>query len=136
MKKMTLSIAILVLITFAFWMINRPNNQSAGTITIQVIDVSANIVVNDHHAFNEGDSLFDILNQHYNLICANALYRPDASCDAQHWGRVILSIDDVHTDWNTTFLHLTVNGEHSHLGVDSVRIKDKDIIQFTVQKPN
>lgn len=136
MKKIALSMVVFALFLGALWLLNLPKHSSFGTITVQVVDASGTFIIDAEHSFDEADTLFIIMNENYTIVCANALYRPDESCSVQPWGRVILSIDDVHTDWQNTFLHLTVNGEHSHLGVDSVPMKDNDVFRFTVKTPN
>jgi len=136
MKKLGISIIILVLAIagyFGFSQLNK--NDSIGEITIIVVDEIGDTVSSKQYLFTEDDTLFSILNENYEIGCADNTYHLSDVCEEQLFNsRIILKIDTVETDWSNTYIGIYENDEYSNLGIDSISLNDGDtfLFEFTV----
>jgi hypothetical protein len=130
MKKVLVTMIVLALASVTFWYSTTLNNEVAGDITIIVIDEAGAEVVHDTFSFAQEDTLFEILDQHYEIGCANHAYDLTSECNESLTGRVILQIEDVVTDWDNTFIAIYINDEYAQFGVDMVSMHDQDIYRF------
>ena len=130
MKKLLVTIIVLALASVTFWYSTTLENDAAGEITIILIDDQGEEVLNDVYQFEAEDTLFEILNENYQVGCANATYDLSSECTESLTGRVILQIEDVVTDWDNTFIAIYINDEYSQFGVDSISLHDQDVIKF------
>jgi hypothetical protein len=125
------------LIIVLFYILGNNEANSEGSITIRLYDQTDVQIIDESHLFYEGDTLFKVLDKHYDLTCANSHYNPESECDTVFsGGHVLLGIEDISTDWNTTFLYLEVDSVRATSGVDGVRLKDNSIYAFYVRTPN
>ena len=140
--KLTLRIIYTVLalgfIVGLFYILYDDNEATGqGSIEITVYNQSETVVSSESHLFYEGDTLFKVMDRHYDLTCADAQYNPDETCETTFAGRhILLGIDDVSTDWNDTFLYLEVNGTMATRGVDEVELEDDFDYAFYVKNVN
>lgn len=140
MKKMVLSVVVLLTMVGAYALIVgfSPYGESdvEGHIGVRVVDASGQTVIDDTLPFHEGDTMFEVLNQRYELTLKTF---------ASVGGRALLGIDDVVTDFVSDFLHITLhypvreNGEiidydveTAMSGIDGLSLRDGMIIVFTV----
>lgn len=139
--KILITIFVLLLLYLSYRYFNQPKGAKYdGTITIIVINKENEEVIYDDIEYQakkaDGtmNTLFDILNDHYQLTCLNAQnYQPDTTCGPQSNGingKIILSINDVQTDWNNHYLAIYINGVYSNRGVSQIEFKDGDVIEF------
>lgn len=102
-----------------------------GSITIVVIDESETVVINDHYQYLEGDTLFSILNTHYELGCANRSYQLSDVCEPVSLGsRVLLKIDDIVTNWSNSYLAIYIDDIYSVKGLDYILLEDGSTYKF------
>lgn len=134
MKKILLTIFVLLVVFTLFLLLRNDGAKNAGEVVIIVHDGSE-IVSEETFLYSEGDTLFDLLNTHYDLVCANANYQPSDECKDLLFGSpVILGIDGVLTNWIDGYFAIYVNDSYSTLGVDMIEIEDGDIVRFEVQE--
>ncbi|MGM0435668.1 MAG: hypothetical protein ACQEQA_01315 [Bacillota bacterium] len=108
-----------------------------GSIDITVYDQSETVVSSESHLYYEGDTLFKVMDRHYELTCADTQYNPDDTCETTFAGsHILLGIDDVMTDWTNTFLYLEVNDTMATRGVDDVKLEDDNDYAFYVRNVN
>ncbi|MCK5762198.1 MAG: DUF4430 domain-containing protein [Candidatus Izimaplasma sp.] len=133
MKKLVYSIIVIALTTASFIVYSQlnNNNDAIGEITITVIDEIGDTVSSKTYSFAENDTLFSILEDNYDLGCADSSYQLTTVCEPLMLSsRVILKIDSVETDWNNTFIAIYENDEYSNFGLDSISLNDGDIFRF------
>jgi hypothetical protein len=110
-------------------------NQGAdydGQITIIIHDGNQ-IVTEDVVSYSKGETLLDIMNEEFDLVCANASYKPSNECQDLLFGSpVILEIDDLKTNWKDNYFAIYINDNYSNLGIEMISLIDGDIIQFKV----
>lgn len=134
MKKIALSIAALLIVAGLFLLFQNRGADYDGEITIIVHD-GLEVVSEETFLFREGDTLLEILDEHFNLVCANASYKPSDECrDLLLGSPVILEINDIKTDWTDNYFAIYVNNVYSNFGIDMISLIDGDIIKFEVQE--
>ena len=132
MKKLVVSLIVLIVATASFIAFSQLNkNDSIGEITIIVVDEIGDILSNKTYTFSESDTLFSILEENYEIGCADNSYQITTVCEPLLFSsRVILKIDSVETDWINTFIAIYENDEYSNLGLDSISLNDGDTFRF------
>lgn len=121
--------AIALLLVF-FLMINR-GSDSYGNIDFILYNENEEIVIEDQLSFNEGDTLFDVLNREYDLVCADSNYQRDETCSHQFInGYVLLEIEEVSSNWYDSVLSIYINGELANYGVSLIELEDGDLIEI------
>jgi len=132
MKKLGISIIVLVIAIagyFGFSQLNK--NDIIGEITITVVDEIGDTVSSKQFFFTEEDTLFSILNENFEVGCADSSYHLTDVCEEQLFNsRIILKIDSVETDWFNTYIGIYENGEYSNFGIDSIALNDGDVFLF------
>ena len=101
-----------------------------GVVTILVVDANDTVIYEEEHAFTEDDTLFSLLQDNFDLTCANNLYQASDCTNASFFGTVILGIDDLQTDWTTDYIAIYINDDYSGYGVDGIQLKDGDVYRF------
>ena len=132
MKKVLMSIVALGLIIVSFLALSYFDfSDKEGTITIILIDEIGDTISSNDYEFNSEDTLFDLLDEHYNLGCTDSGYRLSTDCEEKMVGsRILLNIDDLETDWMNSYIAIYENDEYSVLGIDYISINDGDIFIF------
>jgi hypothetical protein len=131
--KLFLSLIILVLTAYVLTPFFNLENQTTGTIMITIIDNNDQIKT-EEIGFTEGESLFEVLNNRYTLECASVTYQPDATCSHTMMGsHILMSIDDLKTNWTNTYIEILVDGERSMYGIDLIELQDNMAITFQFQ---
>jgi len=134
MKKVFVTIFVLALALVGFFVLRDQRvDHDAGQVRIVIHD-GEYLVGENSLSFSEGDSLFDILKREYSLLCANAAYQPTEDCNELLFGSpVILGIDEVVTNWTSSYFAIYINDEYSTLGVGNVYVEDGDMVRLQVQ---
>ncbi len=129
-RKITLTLMVLMLAGIVLYFFGPFTSLDEGVITIELRDQNT-LVRSIEASFEEGETLFDVLDRHFDVVCATPFYTPSDNCDNNPLiGRAILGIDDLMTDWSGTFFQIRHNGTHSQLGVDRITFDDGDTITF------
>lgn len=137
--KILISIFIAIGLGFAIYSVyeqspnNIPTDELIGEIHFMLYDESQTLVVDDQLSIYRNDTLFTLLNRHYDLVCADNQYQADSSCSYRFvQGYALLGIDDVITDWHSTFLSIYINDKIALTGVSGIEPKDDDTIEIKV----
>ena len=151
MKTIYLKIAltvIVLLLGYLFIKLVYDNNltQTAGYIELFIVDQNEIEVYHDTIAYQENQTFFDVLNENFELTCANRNYEPDETCSYEFKTllsyHVILGIKNedfsILTDWSNTFIKIYVfDGTtyiESTVGVDGVNLNQIDSIKLVVEE--
>ena len=132
MKKLILSIAALLILAGSFFAFSYLKDQDTeGTITIILIDEMGDTISSKEYDFISDDTLFDLLDENYEVGCADASYQLSSECEGNIFtSRVILKIDEIETDWMNTYIAIYENEEYSLSGIDDMTLNDGDIFVF------
>ena len=132
MKKLVYSIIILV-VSFASFSVYSQlnNNDTVGEITIIIVDEIGDTVSSKTYDFTKEDTLFSILQDNYEIGCADSSYHITTVCEPLLFNsRVILKVNSVETDWTNTFIAVYENDEYSNYGIDSISLNAGDVFRF------
>jgi hypothetical protein len=120
LKLVVTFIGIVVVALVGIFLLRENISETKGNITIEVIDLNGEKVIDDKIPFKEGDTLLGLLKENYEL-----------RSDDSYGSTFIYDIDDVKTG-NDTFLGIYVNNEMSMVGVDLIELQDGLIVSFIV----
>lgn len=120
LKIVVTFIGIVVVALVGIFLLRDNTSDTKGDITIEVIDLNGEKVINDKISFKEGDTLLGLLKENYEL-----------RSDDSYGSTFIYDIDEVKTG-NDTFLGIYVNDEMSMVGVDLIELEDGLIVSFRV----
>lgn len=120
LKIVVTFIGIVVVALVGIFLLRDNTSDTKGDITIEVINLNGEKVINDKISFKEGDTLLGLLKENYEL-----------RSDDSYGSTFIYDIDDVKTG-NDTFLGIYVNDEMSMVGVDLIELEDGLIVSFRV----
>lgn len=128
-------LVLLMILTIVFNFKNTTKTDSDGHINIIVKNIDGTITSSERFEYKEEDSLFDILNNNYELTYENTKY-----------GHYLLGINDIKTDTFTSWLWLELaylkdgveysddidfsnyDCQDSNYGIDGIEIKDNMIL--------
>lgn len=132
MKKVIIILAVLLAGFLGYeYFSQTTSGDTEGGITVQVIDESGEIVSERNFVFEEEQSLFELMNENYDLGCADSSYKLDEECEfIQLNSHMILKIDTVETDWYGSYLQILVNDVPSVYGADGVMLEDNTTYTF------
>lgn len=134
MKKIVLTFVVLLSFAGLFLLLQNRGAKTDGEIIIIIHD-GVSVVKEEEHSFYQGDTLFDLMNEHYDLVCANSNYKPSNECrDLLLGSPVILGIDGLLTDWTSSYFAIYVNDTYSNLGIDMIVLEDGDVVRFEIQE--
>jgi hypothetical protein len=115
-----------------------------GSFELIILDSNQDVVYNEILNYEKDQTFFDVLNENFELTCANRLYEPDSTCSykftiMQYKNHIILGIKsdefDIMTDWDNTFIKIEIyNGNEyvrSTIGFDYVDIEDNKKIRIS-----
>ncbi len=120
LKLVVTFIGIVVVALVGIFLLRENASETKGNITVEVIDLNGEKVIDDKIPFKEGDTLLGLLKENYEL-----------RSDDSYGSTFIYDIDDVKTG-NDTFLGIYVNNEMSMVGVDLIELQDGLIVSFRV----
>ena len=132
MKKLVISLVTLVVVAASFIIFSQLNkNDPIGEITIIVVDEIGDTISHKTIEFTESDTLFSLLDENYDIGCADSSYNLSTECEQLVYSsRVILKIDSLVTDWNNTYIGIYENDEYSNFGIDLIPLNDGDVFRF------
>lgn len=119
MKKFCF-VFIACILLFVFNGCASENNDSAGVITVIVINFEKQEVFNGNIAFTEQDTLLGLLQNHEDIMLSG---------EEQSYGYFIKEVCGVNSDdYPQTFWFITVNDEDPLKGISDIPLKDGDTI--------
>jgi len=123
MKKIIIKVLVsLILIGIAigtFFVVNSFKNKSAGTINIKLYDIDDVLISEKDINYNLDDKLIDILKENYKIRTSTSIY-----------GVVLYDIDDLKTDFKTTYVAIYIDDKYSNYGVSGIELYDGMKISF------
>lgn len=132
MKKILISIVFVGIGLASFFYFSAPKeSKEDGNIEVVLIDEIGNTISNKEIPFYEGDTLFEILDENYDLLCADASYNPSTNCNSVGInGRVILGIDSLVTNWQNNYISIYINDDYATEGIDQIELVDNAVYKF------
>ena len=123
MRKLIIKILVsLILIGIAigtFFIVNNLSNKDSGTINIKLYDINDNMISDKDINYKREDKLIDILENNYTIRTTNSTY-----------GIVLLDIDDIKTDFKTTYIAIYIDDKYSNYGVSGIKLYNGMKISF------
>lgn len=115
------SLIALGVILGAIFFLNREKeeNNTLGNITIEVLDINNNLIVNDSLPFTKDDDLLSLLEANYELVLEDGPY-----------GKTLLGIAGIITDFKSTYLAIYLNDKYANKGISSITLEDNLKISF------
>lgn len=134
MKKAFVTIGMMVGLAVSLFLYDQTlPTPTAGSVTI-VLSEAGDPLQETMHAFTESDTLFSVLDAHYDIACADREFQPTTSCEPLSFsgveGRILLEIGPLKSDWFTSYIALNVNGEHAAYGIDQLSLEPGDTIEL------
>jgi hypothetical protein len=126
MKKVFITLLVLSvsLVSYVYFSTASKGDVTGG-IHIVVVDENQDVVIDDYIDFHDEVSLFDVLHEQYDLVCADASYKADDLCETVMMdNHVILGINDVRTDFFSDFIAIYIDDEYAVYGADQIMVKD------------
>ena len=132
MKKILISCVALALIIGSFLALSFFDfSDIDGTISIILKDEIGDTISSKEYEFTNEDTLFNILEENYEVGCANSSFQLSDVCEKGMFSsRIILEIDTLKTDWRNSYISIYENGEYSVHGIDDISLNDGDIFEF------
>ncbi len=119
----------LILVLFVFVPIGANEDGS-----IRIIVTDGETLYDGEIAFTEGETLFELLDEMYDLSCADMNYKSDDTCSFTSMGNhILLRIEDIESDWTSSYIAIYENGEYATQGVDSLELNDQDEFKFELK---
>ena len=133
MKKLIMIVVVLGLGFIGYMYASTPlRGDEQGGVHIEVINDLGEVAINDYYEFTEETTLFDLLEQNYEIGCADSGYSVDYTCEYTTFNsHVILVVEDVETDWENSFLEIKIDDVKSNYGVDLIMLEDNTTYTLT-----
>ncbi len=124
MKKLIIKILvswILIGITVGTFFIvnNLRKGDSIGTVNIKLYDIDEKLISDKNIGYNEDEKLIDLLEKNYKVRTSTSIY-----------GYILLDIDDIKTDFKTTYIAIYVDDNYSNVGISGIVLYDGMRIAF------
>ncbi len=97
-------------------------SNDIGTITIEIVTLD-NKVEKREFNYKKGDSVWSIIQNNYHVRFSET-----------QTGVWLYDIDDVKTDFTTTYLAIYVDGVYSNYTIDGIKIKDGLVVSLRETK--
>lgn len=132
MKKIIIVVFVILAGYLSVSYFSTPSSgDSEGGITIILIDKEQNIISEETYLFESEITLFEFMQTRYDLGCANNSYRLDETCSFTMLdNHIILGIDDVVTDWTSSYIQIYIDDAPSEYGVDLIALKNNTTYTF------
>ena len=117
--KIIVSIILIGIAIGTFFIVNNLSNKDSGTINIKLYDINDNMISDNDINYKKEDKLIDILENNYTISTTNSTY-----------GIVLLDIDDIKTDFKTTYIAIYIDDKYSNYGVSGIKLYNGMKISF------
>ncbi len=124
MKKLIIKILVsLILIGITvgtFFIVNNlRKGDSIGTVNIKLYDIDEKLISDKNIGYKEDEKLIDLLEKNYKVRTSTSIY-----------GYILLDIDDIKTDFKTTYIAIYVDDNYSNVGISGIVLYDGMRIAF------
>ncbi|MBQ3252933.1 MAG: hypothetical protein IJA65_00115 [Acholeplasmatales bacterium] len=109
-------ILIIATILVVYYFKQNKQTDDLKEITIIVVNKNEEEIINDTYEVKK-ESLFDILDENYEIRYKEDIY-----------GKVLYDIENIKTDFYTSYIAIYINDEYSNLGISSIILKDNMVI--------
>lgn len=132
MKKIAILLVVFGLAFVGYKYFSSPiKGDHTGGVNVILIDESGVTVSNDNFDFDTEITLFDFVDNHYNLSCADTSYKPDDTCSFTMLNsHILLSIGEIETSWTGSYIQILVDDIPSEYGIDRIMLKDNTSYTF------
>ncbi len=113
-----IAIAVTTIIIFKGQM-NHPADES-GKIVVELEGLGKEKQTFEV-SFEEGDTLVGVLEKNFTMLYDETQIT---------YGKLILGVNEVVTDFNTTYIAIYVDGEYSTLGISSIPLTENMVLLF------
>ena len=113
-----LGICISSVLLFNKYVKDKAISKELGKITIELVDFDGSKSTKEF-SYKEGDSVWSILKDNYQVTYKETQF-----------GIMVSEIDNIITDFTTTYIAIYVNDEYSNYTVSNIPIKDGLIVSF------
>lgn len=120
--KVIISVILIGIAVSTFLIIdnlNKNKRDSDANINIKLYDINEVLISNKDIIVKKDEKLLDVLNNNYTIRTSMSTY-----------GAVIYDIDDIKTDFNTTYIAIYVDDKYSNVGISYINIYDGMRITF------
>ncbi|MBO7080204.1 MAG: hypothetical protein J6W64_10505 [Bacilli bacterium] len=107
-----LSLCIVSVLLFNKYVKDKAISKEIGKITIELIDFDGTKSQKEF-SYKEGDSIWPIIKDNYRVEYTETQF-----------GIMLIEIDDIITDFTTTYIAIYVNDEYSNYTISNIPIKD------------
>jgi hypothetical protein len=115
MKKVIITLGVIIAMSVIYFFVSSYNPYDEGDLeghmTVMVINRHGETVIDDAYAFYNDDTLYDILNRNYHVESKSmelTIWNENTLSFNQVSSRIILSIGDVETDFETAYLKISI----------------------------
>ena len=124
MKKLIIKILVsLILIGInigTFFIVNNlRKGDSIGTVNIKLYDIDEKLISDKNIGYKEDEKFIDLLERNYKIRTSTSIY-----------GYILLDIDDIKTDFKTTYIAIYVDDNYSNVGISGIVLYDGMRIAF------
>lgn len=147
--KIVISVILLVVLILIFINLNKSNvSESDGNIVIIVNNINNEIVSTQRISFKDGDTLFNLLNEHYNLTYKDELYghyltgiatdefsiQTEGDTTGWLWFELFYLKEGMEYNQNIDFENYVK--QEVHVGIDGIELKDEMIFGINQRDNN
>ncbi len=126
--KVVLSIVVLIGVILSFALFSPFSADSEGSVQIIVRDSDTIVVIDEWVDFYEGDNLYRLLDRNYTIETSDRY--------GTSYGRLLLSIEGIDTNFEQTFIHISKDGVSANRGIDNIALEDGSTYEFEVRVPH
>lgn len=119
--KIAIAVVVIAIAVTSVIIYNKsktPTADDSGGVTVELVDVDGNVTAKQLE-FKEGYTLEQLLSENFVLT-----YKDDK------YGSLLLGIDDIQTDFETTYIAIYINGEYSNYGLSSIKLEEGNTYSF------
>ncbi len=102
---------------------SQPKTEVDGSITVIVVDINGSEKYHKVIDYYKGDDFLSLLEKNFTIIAEDDAY-----------GKLLYGIDDVITDFQTTYLAIYINDNYSNVGISYIELEDEMIVKFVETK--
>lgn len=130
-KKVLGSMLLLLIGLLLLGCAGRVTASASGSITFELHD-GDEVVATETVLFYEGDTLLKLLQDTFDVACADQNNEQDETCSyVGPYGVYLLKVGSIETDpANNEYIAFYLNGEYALTGIDSTDIVSGTVYQF------
>lgn len=150
--KLVLTLVVIIVFLVGMYIFSQTSKLTGpGEFELIIATEDEEVLFQQELSFEAGDTLYDVLKQHFVITCASKTYEPDPTCSSSFRffangstvdGKIILGIKgndfEIITDWNKTYLAIQVYENNrfrlTSKGVSLYTLSDGEVIRIIVTR--